>query len=115
MRATDVVTLDLNELARGHTIRIRAVGTRVLGARCRLLSIALRIADLVAPCALELVADEPPAETYDVAVEKHGSDLLLRIGDRAVRLDRRDARHVGGLLEAGWTGTHYAAPAYRQG
>ena len=84
---------------------------RVLSLRCRAVAVIVRIAGGLAGCDLRLVEEQPPEQTYDVSVEKVGGQMRLRIGDRGVRLDRGDARHVGGLLESFWVGTVYAVRA----
>ena len=50
------------------------------------------------------------ARFHDVVVEKVGSDMRLVVGDRAVRLERRDADHLGELLTARWAGGVWARP-----
>ena len=88
----------------GQTIKLRVKNVRVLSLRARLAAAIVRIADAVAPCGLDVVEDQPQARFHDVAVEKVGSDMRLVVGDRAVRLDRRNADHLGELLTARWAG-----------
>ena len=89
---------------REQTIQLRAKGVRVLGTKLTLLKLVLRVAAAVSPCELELVADRPRQMRHDVRVEKAGSDMLLIVGDRGVRLEKHDARHLGELLSANWAG-----------
>ncbi len=101
-----MTTIDLaaGPLIGRHTIQLRLKGVRVLSLRARLAAAIVRIAGVVAPCGFDVVEEQPQARFHDVAVEKVGSDMRLVVGDRAVRLDRRDADHLGELLTARWPG-----------
>ena len=87
-----------------ETITLRASGVRVLSMRFHIATWCVRVAGRVLRGRIALVEDEPPPNTHDVAVEKIGVQMRLRIGDRAVRLDRGDARYIGELLGCGWVG-----------
>ena len=108
-----MTTLDVAvaPIVAGNTVTLRLKGVRVVQARMRLGAAILKLAGHLLPCAVEVVTDDPPATSYDVAVEKVGGQIRLRIGDRGVRLDRMDAKHIGGLLECGWVGTAYGMRA----
>ena len=101
-----MTTIDLaaQPLIGRQTIQLRLKGVRVLSLRARLAAAIVRIAGVVAPCGFDIVEEQPKARFHDVAVEKVGSDMRLVIGDRAVRLERRDADHLGELLTARWAG-----------
>ena len=99
-----MTTIDIavGPLVARHTIQLRLKGVRVLSLRARLAAAIVRIADLVAPCGFDVVEDQPQAMFQDVAVERVGCETRLRIGDRAVRLERREREHIGAMLEVGW-------------
>ncbi len=99
------IDIDAGAILKSITLKVRLRHKRVMSLRCRFAAMIVGMADRVAPCSLELVTAEPPSTRHDVRVEKVGTDMRLVVGDRAVRLERRDAEHLGDLLSTRWAGT----------
>ena len=91
---------------------LRATGARVLSRRHQVAAWLVSLANRISGGNLAVVEAEPPLGSYTVSVEKIGVDMLLRVGDRAARLPRSDARYVGELLECGWTSSVYNVRAH---
>ncbi len=100
-----LIDIDSGAILKAITLKVRLRHKRVMSVRCRLAALVVGVADRIAPCRLELVTAEPPSTRHDVLVEKIGTDMRLVVGDRAVRLERRDAEHLGDLLSTRWAGT----------
>ena len=98
------IDIDSGAILKCITLKVRLRHKRVMSVRCRLAAMIVAVADRIAPFRLELVTAEPPSTRHDVRVEKVGTDMRLVVGDRGVRLERRDAEHIGDLLSTRWPG-----------
>ena len=98
------IDIPVGPIVANQVVTLRLKGVRVMQARIRFGAALLELIGRVLPFKVEVATDEPPPNTHDVAVEKIGVQMRLRIGDSAVRLDRGDARYIGELLSCGWVG-----------